>query len=134
MFSSIPAVRDELKARLTAALPSSWAVVNNIEAQDQTLTQAVYLEFIGLSTTFLGAPLAHGILGAEVQVIITDPRTSTDGEAGVEDHLVPLLAALDEHPDLHWAAAVKQKVDRSGLWAWTLTITAFVNNTTTTEE
>lgn len=133
MFSSIPAVRDELKTRLTTSLPASWVVVNSIEAQDQTLTPAVYLEFVGLSTTFNGAPLAHGMLAAEVQVILTDPRTTTEGEDAVENHMVPLLAALDTHPDLHWADARKQKIERSGVWAWALTITAFVDNTTTEE-
>lgn len=127
MLSSIRAVRAELAARLD---DPGWRVVDESAAKDETLRPAVYIEFVGLDSTYQGTPLPHGVLAAEVQVIITDPRTTPDGEGGVEDLLVALLARLDESDDLAWQQARKQRVERSGVWAWVLTLFAFVNTTT----
>ncbi|HUG50405.1 MAG TPA: hypothetical protein VLZ78_05350 [Terrimesophilobacter sp.] len=129
MFSDIPSVRAELDARLREVLPAKWKVEKDIEAPDATLTPAVYIEFRRIGSTFDGQPLPHGVLAAEVQLILTDPRTDRAGEGDVEDHLVNLIAALDPHEDLAWTTAEKQRVERTGSWSWALTLFAFVDIT-----
>lgn len=129
MFTDIPSLRAELKARLEAALPESWRIEVDMEAPDASLVPAVYAEFVGLSSTFAGEPLPHGVLAAEVQLILTDPRTDRKGEAGVEEHIVDLIDALDPSEDLAWTDARKQKIERTGAWAWVLTLFAFVDTT-----
>ncbi|MGB3375926.1 MAG: hypothetical protein WBA87_12420 [Microbacterium sp.] len=129
MFSDIPSVRDELAERLRDVLPSTWRIEKDIEAPDATLSPAVYIEFRRIATTFDTQPLPHGVLAAEVQLILTDPRTDRGGEAASEDHLVDLIAVLDPHEDLAWTTAEKQRVERTGSWSWALTLFAFVDIT-----
>jgi hypothetical protein len=134
MFSSIPAFRGELADRLRSVLPETWAIEEDLSAPDNTLTPAVYLEFDTIASTFNGKPIPHGSVAAETNVILTDPRTDRGGEKGVEEHLVTLIGALDEHTDLHWDSARKQKIDRSGVYSWALRLIAFVSTTETTQE
>lgn len=129
MFSDIPSVRTELAARLRDVLPSTWRIEKDIEAPDYTLAPAVYIEFRRIATTFDTQPLPHGVLAAEVQLILTDPRTDRGGERPVEEHLVDLIAVLDPHEDLAWTTAEKQRVERTGSWSWALTLFAFVDIT-----
>lgn len=126
MFSDIPAFRDELKARLVAALPADWSILEDIDARNASLVPAVYLEFVGLDSTFQGTPLPHGVLASETNVVITDPKTNEAGEASVEEHVVDVIGALDPHEDLAWSTARKIKVESSGAWSWVLTVFAFV--------
>lgn len=129
MFSDIPAVRDELEARLVATLPATWTVEKDMTAPDATLKPAVYIEFVGLASTFDGQPLPRGVLAAEVRLILSDPRTDRAGEKSVEEHIVSLFAALDPHDDLAWTAAEKQRIERSGAWSWSVPVFAFVKVT-----
>jgi hypothetical protein len=129
MFSDIPSVREELKARLTGVLPPTWRVEPDIAAPDYTLAPAVYIEFRRIATTFDSQPLPQGVLAAEVQLILTDPRTDRGGEKAVEEHLVALIGVLDPHEDLAWTTAEKQRIERTGSWSWALTLFAFVDIT-----
>ena len=130
MFSSIPALRPELKARLTPLLPAEWVIVSDIDTPPTGGAPNLLVEFVGLDTSFGGQPLPDGILGAEVNLIITDTRTNADGEAGAEALLVDLITALDPSADMVWTTADKQKLEPAGTWSWALVITAFVATTT----
>lgn len=127
MFTSIPALRDELAALLTAALPTEWEIVPDLMAANVGLAPAVYIEFRELGTTSArGEELGRGTVAASVDLVLADPRTA-DGEAesAVEEHVVPLLQALDTHSDLGWSKAVKIRLD-SGPLAWRVSLTTLV--------
>lgn len=127
MFSSIPALRDELAQLLRGALPDTWEVVPDLMAKDVALVPAVYIEFKELDTvTAKGEELGRGTVAASVDLVLADPR-SADGvaEGAIEDHVVPLLKALDTHSDLGWSKAVKVRLD-SGPLAWRVSLTTLV--------
>lgn len=127
MFSSIPALRAELEERLSEALPDSWEIVADLMAANVGLVPAVYIEFKELDTvTSRGEELGQGTVAASVDLVLADPRTA-DGEAekAIEEHLVPVLQALDTHSDLGWSKAVKFRLD-SGPLAWRISLTTLV--------
>lgn len=130
MFSSIPALRGELKDRLAPLVPADWKIVTDIDEKPTGLVPNLLVEFVGLDTAFNGQALPDGILGAEVNLIITDTRTNADGESGAEALLVDLIGALDPSTDMVWTSARKQKLGEPGTWSWLLVITAFVATTT----
>ncbi|MFE6733424.1 hypothetical protein [Microbacterium sp. NPDC057650] len=131
MFSSIPALRDELKARLAPLVPADWKIVSDLDDKPTGNVANLLIEFVGLDTSFNGSPLPAGILAAKVNLIITDPRTNKDGEAGAEKLLVDLIIAIDPSTDIAWTTADKQKLEPAGTWSWAMQpITAFVAITT----
>ncbi|QEA29711.1 hypothetical protein FGL91_14830 [Microbacterium sp. CBA3102] len=124
MLSSIPAVRDELKARLEAALPDDWAIVKDLTAANVSLVPAVYIEFTELSTLAEGAQLPPGQVCATVDLVLVDPRTADgEAEAAIEDEIVPLLKELDTSSDLGWSTARKIRQD-SGPLSWRVSLIA----------
>jgi hypothetical protein len=127
MFTSIPALRDELRERLIDALPDEWEVVKDLMAANVSLVPAVYIEFTALDTTANGAPLAPGTVCAGVDLVLIDPR-SADGvaELAIEEEIVPLLIELDSHPDIGWSTARKIRQD-SGPLSWRVTLITLVN-------
>lgn len=127
MFSSIPALRGELKARLEAALPNTWQIVPDLMAANVSLVPAVYIEFNELSTSAESVQLPPGQVCASVDLVLVDPRTA-DGEAekAIEDEVVPLLKELDTTADLGWSTARKIRQD-SGPLSWRVSLIALTN-------
>lgn len=131
MLSSVPALRAELAARLTEALPSEWEIRDALMAPNVGLVPAVYLEFQELSGTADGAPLPRGCMCASVDVVFVDPRTADEiAEDAVDTSIVPVLQALDAHADIGWSTAKKVRLD-AGPLAWRISTIALVNLTTT---
>lgn len=127
MFTSVPALRDELKERLSGALPAEWEIVKDLMAANVGLVPAVYIEFTEINTVANGAPLGPGQAAAVVDLVLVDPRTA-DGEAesAIEDEIVPLLHELDQHPDIGWSIARKVRQD-TGPLSWRVSLIALVN-------
>lgn len=126
MLTSIPAVRDELKARLAEALPDHWEIVKDLTAANVSLVPAVYIEFTEINTEANGAPLGAGTVAASVDLVLVDPRTAdAEAEGAIEDEIVPLIQELDTHADLNWSIARKFRQD-AGPLSWRLSLIALV--------
>lgn len=126
MFTSIPELRDELKALLESALPDEWEIVKDLTAANVGYVPAVYIEFSKLDTVANGQPLATGTVCASVDLVLADPRTADgEAEAAIEDELVPVLTALDAHASLGWSTATKFRLD-SGPFAWRISLITLV--------
>lgn len=124
MFSSIPALRAELQARLEAALPADWEIVKDLMAANVSLVPAVYIEFTELSTVADGVQLPHGQVCASVDLVLVDPRTADgEAEAAIEVEVVPLLKELDTATDLGWSTARKIRQD-TGPLSWRVSLIA----------
>ena len=127
MFSSVTALRTELRDRLEAALPESWEIVPDLMAANVSLVPAVYIEFTTLDTQIDGAELGLGQVLASVDIVIVDPRTADgEAEAAIEAEIVPVLREIDTHDDIAWSKATKVRQD-SGPLSWRVNLTALVS-------
>lgn len=129
MFSSVTALRGELRDGLVAAVPAEWEVVKDLMAANVSLVPAVYLEFQSLSGEADGVPLPRGQMAAAVDIIVVDPRTADgEAEAAIEEEVVPVIAWLDGLDDIGWSTATKIRQE-TGPLSWRISTIALVNLT-----
>ena len=118
MFSSIGAIREEVKAILEPGLPNDWTVKQYLTEAVESLKPVVYLEFTTFSSSSAGQPLGRGYAEAGFNVWVTDPKTSDQGsEDAVDDHVIRILGTIDQHSDIYWESAEKDRLS-TGPLAW----------------
>lgn len=127
MFSDLAALRNDVKERLTPLLPTDWRYEEYLEGTIKALVPVLYIEFVRLDTVVKGEPLAPGQVGANLNIIITDPQTDTKKtEDAVDGHILKVVGALDTFDDLVWETAEKKRL-QDGPMAWTINVLALAS-------
>lgn len=133
MFSDLAGIRDAVEARLKPQLPESWRWVPYSDTLTTAATPTVYVEFTGFIGEVDGSPLGRGQVGAELDLIITDPLTDTEkAEDAVDQHALALIFTIDMTHDLFWSKGAKRRLE-NGQMAWVISLVALCETPAPTE-
>lgn len=118
MFSDIAGVRAALKERIAPLLVEQWDIQQNLkDAPTEFRAPLLTFEFTRLDSTVNGQALGPGQAAAGIDLILSSPKSTEDGEDQVDDLALVLVQIIDAQSDIFWSSAEKQRLP-GNQWAW----------------
>ena len=117
-------IRAWLAAQLQPLLPEEWVIVPGIAAAKTLLVPAVYFEYSAIEKADNWPP---GHVRAVFDLVVVDPHTDLIlGENAVDELVVELLVAIDQHEQVNWSSARKQAIGDS-FFGWRVSVSVLAS-------